>query len=87
MSKYTLINYDFKTLHISGITLFKGGWSSDYKGRDKDLGEGYTNQIKGHPEIDKVINHAQKPQQQLLKLITDNNKKITLDPEVKESLL
>ena len=82
-----LINYDFKSLHISGITFFKDGYVSDYKNRDDDLIPIYNSQnIKNHPDADKAYNHAQKPQRQLMKLIFDNDSRITLDDEVKKAL-
>jgi len=73
-----LLNYDIKQLHISGITFFEDGYSSEYKDRDDDLVPAYHQ--------NRVINHAQKPQKELIKLISENDSRITMDKEVKESL-
>lgn len=82
-----LLNYDIKTLHISGITFFEGGYNSSYPTRDSDLISSYESQkISNHPDKDKVLNHAQKPQKQLLQLIIENHNIITLDEEVKTAL-
>ena len=86
-TRLNLINYDFNSLHISGITFFNDGYVSDYKNRDEDLIPIYNSQkVKNHPNIDKAFNHAQKPQKQLMELIFNNDSRITLDDEVKNSL-
>ena len=82
-----LINYDIKSLHISGITFFEGGYNSSYSDRDDDLISSYQSQKKlNDPDRDKVFNHAQKPQKQLLQLMIENHNIITLDEEVKTAL-
>lgn len=73
-----LLNYDIKRLHISGITFFEDGYSSEYKDRDDDLVPAYHE--------NRVTNHAQKPQKQLIKLLSENDARITMDEEVRNSL-
>lgn len=71
-----LLNYDIKRLHVSGITFFEDGYTSSYKDRDDDLVPAYQN--------NGVKNHAQRPQKQLIRLISENNPILTLDDEIKE---
>lgn len=73
-----LLNYDIKQLHISGITFFQDGYNVNYQDRDDDLVPTYHS--------NGVANHAQKPQKQLIKLIVENDSRITLDDEVRGSL-
>jgi hypothetical protein len=73
-----LLNYDIKSLHVSGITFFKDGYNSQYSDRDDDLVPAY--------HANGVANHAQKPQKQLIKLIGEFDSRITFDDEVKDSL-
>lgn len=73
-----LLNYDIKQLHISGITFFNDGYISTYHDRDDDLVPMY--------QTNNVINHAQKPQKELISMISQNDSRITLDKQVQEAL-
>lgn len=73
-----LLNYDIKSLHVMGITFFEGGYIESYSDRDEDLVPLYN--------VDKVPNHAQKPQRQLIKLLAENEKRLTLDEYIKQLL-
>lgn len=73
-----ILNYDIKRLHVMGITFFEGGYIDTYADRDDDLVPLYNQ--------DKVNNHAQKPQRQLIKLLAENDKRLTLDNYIKQLL-
>lgn len=79
-----LLSYDIKSLHISGLTFFKGGYMEGVPDRDEAAGHGDLVEMY---EKDLVKNHAQKPQKILMKTIFENDSRITIDNEVKESLL
>lgn len=80
-----LFFYDFKRLHISGITFLDGGWYKGYK--QKELYDGPDAQYlqsdiwKTHTDVG---GHAMLPQRKLLKLMSDMDERITMDTEVKE---
>jgi len=74
-----LINYDPKQLHISGLSFFKENYIDSYEGRRPEIPSEYQN--------NKVNNHAQGPQRDIIKLLSDNLPFITLDSEVEKFLL
>jgi len=81
-----LLNYSPKQIHLSGMTFFKGqSYIDSYS--EKAL-EDETHHINRQ-----LINHAQGPQRDLIKMLYENQDKllsktqITLDDKVKESLL
>tara|TARA_Y100001963_G_C6787825_1_gene453875 strand:+ start:2919 stop:3719 length:801 start_codon:yes stop_codon:yes gene_type:complete len=79
-----ILSYDIKSLHISGLTFFKGGYMKGVPDRDEAAGHG---DLIDMYQKDLVTNHAQKPQRILMKTIFENDSRITIDDEVKESLL
>ena len=78
-----LINYDVKTLHLTGISFFQDGWVGDYKA-------GSTNNEKSG-KYNGMINmqkegHSQEPQMHIIKLLCQTENKFTLDNEIHELL-
>jgi len=68
-----LLNYNFKSIQVTGITFFREGWIDGYKDKDYKT----TN--------DKSIqfgNHAMAPQIKLFKLINDNVDNVNFDKEI-----
>ena len=72
-----LLSYDIKNIHVTGLTFFREGWIDGYH---NDEHEG-----KGNKAI-QFGNHAQAPQIKLLKLLFDNDKRVSVDPEVERVL-
>jgi len=73
-----LLSYDIRNVHVTGITFFRQGWIDGYKK------EGYDSK-----QEDKSVqfgNHAQLPQIKLMKLFNDNDKRVSVDPEIEEIL-
>lgn len=73
-----LLSYDIGNVHVTGITFFRQGWIDGYKE------EGYDSK-----QEDKSVqfgNHAQLPQIKLMKLFNDNDKRVSVDPEIEEIL-
>ena len=68
-----LLNYDFKSLHVTGITFFKEGWIDGYKEKDYKTTEDKSVQFG---------NHAMAPQIKLFSLIYKNTKNVTFDDEI-----
>ena len=68
-----LLNYDFKSLHITGITFFREGWIDGYKEKDYKATEDKSIQFG---------NHAMAPQIKLFRLIYKNNSNVTFDDEI-----
>jgi hypothetical protein len=73
-----LLNYDIKNLHVLGITFFQGGYLGSYLSRDEDLVPLYNE--------DKVPNHIQRTQRQLIKLLGENEKRLTFDKHIQNIL-
>ena len=73
-----LLNYNIKSLHISGLTYFKDGWVNNYP-KQGVLEEGFlSGDVWGA--------HSMNPQIHLLKLIVENDSRVTIDNEMKEIL-
>ena len=74
-----LINYDPAQLHISGMTFFTGkSYIDSYSEKTNHDAEHHINR--------QLANHAQGPQRDMIKLLSDNLNFITMDDEVKECL-
>lgn len=70
---FDLINYDYKSLHLSGVTFLLDGYYSGYAGendRSKVIGD-----MKGHRAA---------PQIHLIKMIYENIENFTMDNEIEE---
>ena len=81
-----LLFYDIKSLHISGITFLEDGWYKGYKINPEWDDKKYMSKDLWKLKKD-IGNHAMNPQKQLLNLFTQIDNRITLDPEVEESLV
>ena len=73
-----LLNYDVKNLHVVGITFFEGGYLESYSNRDEDLVPLYNE--------DKVPNHIQRTQRQMIKLLAENEERLTFDKYIQNIL-
>tara|TARA_R100001015_G_C4630854_1_gene192854 strand:+ start:2253 stop:3041 length:789 start_codon:yes stop_codon:yes gene_type:complete len=76
-----LMFYDIKSLHIMGMTFFQGGHVEGYKEkRNVD----FLKTVWDEENLALGPNHAQKPQQELIKMLHEMDNRLTLDDEVKE---
>lgn len=80
MAIFDLLSYDIDSLHISGITMFRGGYISNYR---KQFMHKSREQVQKENEIHKV--HDIQQQINFLKKILTHDI-ITMDQEVKESI-
>ena len=76
--------YDFKRLHISGITFLDGGYFKSYKqSKEFDGPDAAFLESEIWKKHTDVGGHAMIPQRKLLKLLSDIDDRITMDDEVK----